>query len=91
MNLLNEVLAILRGTGQTELTKELMSNLGCVFEAHLPDLHALIKRSNQRGDVEGQKYFEIKMKALESKDVANTSKVLSLFKNVDETLPERLN
>lgn len=91
MTLLNEVLAILRSSGQTELTKELMSNLGCVFEAHLPDLHALIQRSNKKGQAEDSKSAEIKMKTLSTKEPVNSSKVLSLFKNIEENLPERLN
>lgn len=37
------------------------------------------------------KSAEIKMKTLEQKDGATSSKVLSLFKNVEDTLPERLN
>lgn len=47
MNLLNDVLLILHGSSQTELSKELNNNLSCIFEAHLPALQEIIKKSNE--------------------------------------------
>ena len=74
------------------------TNLSCIFEAHLPDLHEIIKKCDSNAAAadqnaaggEAAKKHEIKMKPIGQKE-ANNSKVLSLFKNVDEDLPERLN
>ena len=63
MSLVNEVLSILHGAKQSDLSKELMSNLGCIFEAHLPDLHEMIKKagaSEQRPEAS----VEIKMRQI---------------------------
>ena len=46
MRELHDVLSILQGSGQMDLLREVMSNVGCIFEAHLPDLNDIIKRSN---------------------------------------------
>ena len=93
MRQLNDTLAILHGSGQTVLNKELMSNLGCIFEAHLPDLNELIKRQNAAVEEgkEERKETSIVMRPLNLNDTQKNSKVLSLFKNVDGKLPERLN
>lgn len=91
MGLVNDVLAILKGSGMTELSKELMSNLGCIFEAHLPDLHAVIKRSNLQNEERPANKAEIRMKPIHQKDAVTSNLLNSLFKNVSWELPQRLN
>ena len=71
-----------------------MSNLSCIFEAHLPELHAIIKKSNAAADQDDNQANQankvVKMKPIQQISTSTTaSKVLSLFKNVED-LPDRL-
>ena len=89
MSLVNEVLNILHCTNSQDQTKELMSNIGCIFESHLPDLHALIKKADaSQEDPEAAKK-EIRMRPVQHQR-ETTNKVVSLFKNMDDNISSRL-
>ena len=44
LELVNEVLAILTRTQLTEYTREVVENIVCIFEAHLPELEQVFKQ-----------------------------------------------
>lgn len=90
MTLLNDTLNILNSAKTNDLYKELMSNIGCIFEAHLPDLTEVFKRSNASSASEASK--EIRLRPIKGKngDAQTDNKVLSLFKNVSGDLSPRL-
>ena len=80
----------MQSTGQADLTRELMSNLGCIFEAHLPDLNDVIKKQSAASAEEGKDDGAartkpaIVMRPITMDDSTKTnSKVMSLFKNLD--------
>jgi len=91
MSLVNDVIAVLKGAGLNDSLKELMGNIGCIFEAHLPDVHAVIKRLSRQDADRPAERIEIRMKPILQKDIASSGMVNSLFKNVSWELPTRLN
>ena len=90
MTLLNDTLNILNSAKTNDLYKELISNIGCIFEAHLPDLNEVFKRCNASSANEAAK--EIRLRPIKGKngETQTDNKVLSLFKNVDGDLSQRL-
>mmetsp|Transcript_37414 Transcript_37414/g.45579 ORF Transcript_37414/g.45579 Transcript_37414/m.45579 type:complete len:255 (-) Transcript_37414:1244-2008(-) len=88
MDLVNDVLAILKRSNLKELMKELIENVVCIFEAHLPDLEQMFKQLKAKAESGPAENSEIRMRHIGQKEDAKQNR---LFKNVDWELPARLN